>query len=151
MLSAKPYGRLRYREIAGKRMAYIDEGAGPDGTIIVLQHGNRSPLPVRTDDPHCRGRGIPIDGEPAEVVAMVDEYRGWLAESDMPKLFIHAEPGASISISSKLLRRGHRVGGKLATNRQPGHTFRLNDESQRTLADKVTPSCSATRGGRAIP
>src|SRR6202022_1989822 len=40
MLSAKPYGQLRYREIAGNRMAYVDEGSGPDGTTIVFQHGN---------------------------------------------------------------------------------------------------------------
>ena len=40
MLSAEPYGQLRYREIAGKRMAYVDESDGPDGTTIVFQHGN---------------------------------------------------------------------------------------------------------------
>ena len=39
-------------------------------------------------------RNIPIDGEPAEVVAVVDEYRSWLEKSDVPKLFINAEPGA---------------------------------------------------------
>jgi haloalkane dehalogenase len=39
-------------------------------------------------------RNIPIDGEPAEVVAVVDDYRSWLAESDVPKLFVNADPGA---------------------------------------------------------
>jgi haloalkane dehalogenase len=34
-------------------------------------------------------RNIPIDGEPAEVIAVVDDYRGWLAESDAPKSFIN--------------------------------------------------------------
>lgn len=38
-----------------------------------------------------------IDGEPAEVVALVNEYRSWLEETDMPKLFINAEPGAIIT------------------------------------------------------
>ena len=28
MAGAKPYGQLQYKEIAGKRMAYIDEGHG---------------------------------------------------------------------------------------------------------------------------
>jgi haloalkane dehalogenase len=42
-------------------------------------------------------RNIPIDGEPAEVVALVDEYRGWLEESDVPKLFVNAEPGAILA------------------------------------------------------
>lgn len=39
-------------------------------------------------------RQIPIDGEPADVVAIVSDYARWLQESDIPKLFINAEPGA---------------------------------------------------------
>ena len=38
-------------------------------------------------------REIPIDGEPADVVAVVDGYARWLATSDRPKLFINADPG----------------------------------------------------------
>ena len=39
-------------------------------------------------------RQIPIDGEPAEVVEIVEAYGKWLAGSDVRKLFINAEPGA---------------------------------------------------------
>ncbi len=39
-------------------------------------------------------RQIPIEGKPAEVVALVQAYADWLSESDVPKLFINAEPGA---------------------------------------------------------
>ncbi len=39
-------------------------------------------------------REIPIEGEPADVVAIVEEYGRWLAASDAAKLFINAEPGA---------------------------------------------------------
>lgn len=39
-------------------------------------------------------RQIPIDGEPADVVEIVQSYADWLAQSDLPKLFINAEPGA---------------------------------------------------------
>ncbi len=39
-------------------------------------------------------RQIPIDGEPADVAAIVDSYSQWLSQSDLPKLFINAEPGA---------------------------------------------------------
>ena len=39
-------------------------------------------------------REIPLDGEPADVVALVDGYAGWLAESPLPKLFVNASPGA---------------------------------------------------------
>ena len=39
-------------------------------------------------------RQIPIDGEPADVTAIVENYGRWLASSDIPKLFVNAEPGA---------------------------------------------------------
>lgn len=39
-------------------------------------------------------REIPIAGEPADVTAIAREYADWLAESDVPKLFINADPGA---------------------------------------------------------
>ena len=39
-------------------------------------------------------RQIPIEGHPADVVAVVEEYSAWLAASKMPKLFINADPGS---------------------------------------------------------
>ena len=40
-------------------------------------------------------RQIPLDGEPADVVAIVQAYADWLKDSaDLPKLFVDAEPGA---------------------------------------------------------
>src|SRR5262245_28139486 len=42
-------------------------------------------------------REIPIDGEPADVVAIVDAYSQWLAGSPLPKLFINAEPGSILT------------------------------------------------------
>ena len=42
-------------------------------------------------------RVIPIDGEPADVVAIVDRYARWLAASDVPKLFIEADPGVILT------------------------------------------------------
>ena len=38
-------------------------------------------------------REIPLGGEPPDVVEIVDAYAGWLATSDVPKLFINADPG----------------------------------------------------------
>lgn len=38
-------------------------------------------------------RQIPIEGEPAEVVQVVKEFGQWLAQSRIPKLYIHTEPG----------------------------------------------------------
>jgi haloalkane dehalogenase len=39
-------------------------------------------------------RELPIEGEPADVVKIVEEYGRWMASNDIPKLFISAEPGA---------------------------------------------------------
>ncbi|MDX1508604.1 MAG: haloalkane dehalogenase [Woeseiaceae bacterium] len=42
-------------------------------------------------------RQIPIDGEPAAVVEVVAAYADWLSQSQVPKLFINAEPGAILT------------------------------------------------------
>ena len=42
-------------------------------------------------------REIPIEGHPADVVEIVSAYGEWLAASDLPKLFINAEPGAILT------------------------------------------------------
>ncbi|MDP6376345.1 MAG: haloalkane dehalogenase [Pseudomonadales bacterium] len=46
-------------------------------------------------------RQIPIDGEPADVVAVVEAFGEWLAGSDVPKLFVNAEPGALLTGSQR--------------------------------------------------
>ena len=38
-------------------------------------------------------RQLPFDGEPADVTAIVTAYGDWLARSEVPKLFVRAEPG----------------------------------------------------------
>jgi haloalkane dehalogenase len=47
-------------------------------------------------------REIPIEGEPADVNAIVNVYAEWLATSDVPKLFIKAEPGALLGGGANL-------------------------------------------------
>jgi haloalkane dehalogenase len=42
-------------------------------------------------------RMIPIDGAPADVTATVERYGSWLAQSDVPKLFINTEPGSILT------------------------------------------------------
>jgi haloalkane dehalogenase len=42
-------------------------------------------------------RQIPIEGEPEDVVAIVQAYADWLSTSDLPKLFINAEPGTILT------------------------------------------------------
>lgn len=42
-------------------------------------------------------REIPIDGEPEDVHEIVADYSRWLATSEVPKLFINAEPGSILT------------------------------------------------------
>ena len=37
---------------------------------------------------------IPVDGKPADVALLVGEYSAWLGVSPVPKLLLHARPGA---------------------------------------------------------
>lgn len=52
------------------------------------------------DTPHHRQptlnwpRQIPIEGEPAHMVALVEAYGAFMAASPIPKLFINADPGS---------------------------------------------------------
>ena len=39
-------------------------------------------------------RQIPLDGEPADVAEIVDGYARWLATTEVPKLFVNADPGS---------------------------------------------------------
>ncbi|MDJ0927921.1 MAG: haloalkane dehalogenase [Gammaproteobacteria bacterium] len=51
-------------------------------------------------------RQLPIDGEPGDVVEIVAAYSEWLKHSDLPKLFINADPGAILVGSQREFCRG---------------------------------------------
>jgi haloalkane dehalogenase len=51
-------------------------------------------------------RQIPIDGEPAAIAALVDDYARWLAASDIAKLFVNADPGAILVGGQREFCRG---------------------------------------------
>ena len=54
-ISVERFGKQKFAEANGKRMAYIDEGAG---SAIVFQHGNpTSSYLWRNVMPHCAGLG----------------------------------------------------------------------------------------------
>ncbi|MGI9238270.1 MAG: haloalkane dehalogenase [Woeseiaceae bacterium] len=42
-------------------------------------------------------RQIPLDGEPSDVHEIVADYANWLSHTDVPKLFVNAEPGAILT------------------------------------------------------
>lgn len=47
-------------------------------------------------------REIPIEGKPADVAEIVSAYGAWLATSNVPKLFLKAEPGALLAGGANL-------------------------------------------------
>ena len=51
-------------------------------------------------------RQIPVAGEPAEVVSLIRDYGLWLAASDVPKLFINADPGSILIGAQREFCRG---------------------------------------------
>ena len=46
-------------------------------------------------------RQIPIEGEPADVTEIVQSYAEWLSTSDVPKLFVNADPGTILTGSQR--------------------------------------------------
>lgn len=51
-------------------------------------------------------REIPIGGEPADVVAIVEDYARWMASNQIPKLFVNADPGAILIGTRREFCRG---------------------------------------------
>ncbi|MDZ7674829.1 MAG: haloalkane dehalogenase [Acidimicrobiales bacterium] len=49
---------------------------------------------------------IPVEGEPADVVGIVRAYGDFLARSEIPKLFVNAEPGAILTGRQREFCRG---------------------------------------------
>jgi haloalkane dehalogenase len=51
-------------------------------------------------------RQIPLGGDPADVVTIVDEYSRWLSSSEVPKLFNNADPGTILTGAQREFCRG---------------------------------------------
>lgn len=51
-------------------------------------------------------RQIPIENEPPDVVKIVSDYGQWLAKSDVPKLFVNADPGSILVGEQREFCRG---------------------------------------------
>ena len=51
-------------------------------------------------------REIPIEGEPADVTAIVRDYADWMSANDLPKLFVNADPGAILTGAQREFCRG---------------------------------------------
>lgn len=76
------------------------EAVLPTSVIRTLSNAEmdayRAPFPSPDDRQPLLNwpRQIPIEGEPEDVVDLVNEYGAFMAASDLPKLFINADPGS---------------------------------------------------------
>lgn len=75
MLPGSVLRKLTDEEMDVYRKPYLEKGEGRRATLTWP-------------------RQIPVGGEPKDVIEIVDNYGKWLTESDIPKLFINADPGA---------------------------------------------------------
>ena len=78
-------------------------------------------------------RELPIDGEPEEVVRIVDDYSGWLKESDAPKLFVNAEPGSILTGAQREFCRSWKNQDEVTVR---GAHF-LQEDSPRQIGEAV--------------
>ena len=78
-------------------------------------------------------RELPIDGEPEEVVRIVDDYSGWLKERDAPKLFINAEPGSILTGAQREFCRSWKNQDEVTVR---GAHF-LQEDSPRQIGEAV--------------
>lgn len=82
-----------------KRNLFI-EGVLPSSILRKLTNEEmenyRAPFAVEEDRQTMLNwpRQIPIAGEPAHIVALVQAYADWLSRCPLPKLFVNAEPGS---------------------------------------------------------
>jgi haloalkane dehalogenase len=90
------------RELLIDQNSFI-EGILPGGVVRALTDEEMTVYREPFLDPASREpiyrfpNELPIAGAPSDVWAMVEAYHAWLLDTDIPKLFFWAEPGALIS------------------------------------------------------
>lgn len=94
----------RLRSPAGEQLVYEEnffvETVLPKSVIRPLSEKEMDAYRAPFRDPASRAptlawvRELPIEGEPAYIVEMVEAYGRWLATTPVPKLLVKAEPGA---------------------------------------------------------
>ena len=86
-------------------------------------------------------RELPIDGEPEDVVEIVDGYSRWLAESEVPKLFVNAEPGTILTGAQREFCRSWPNQDEVTVR---GSHF-VQEDSPREIGEAVAAFVARTR------
>jgi haloalkane dehalogenase len=88
-------------------------------------------------------RQIPIDGDPADVTAIVERYGAWLSQTMIPKLLILGDPGAIIAGHTRDFCRTWPNQREVAV---PGRHF-LPEDSPHQIGAALAEFVTATRPG----
>jgi len=78
-------------------------------------------------------REIPLSGEPADVVEIVGAYAEWLSVSDLPKLFVNADPGTILTGAQREFCRSWPNQSEVTV---PGIHF-IQEDSGPQIADAI--------------
>jgi hypothetical protein len=109
--AADTYNRNRVT-VLDTETAYVDV---EEGDPAVSLHDNLTSLYLwRNVIPHVEPhapwslacpRELAINGEPEDIVEIVASYSKWLSESEIPTLFVNAEPGTILTGAQRKLCR----------------------------------------------
>ena len=89
-------------------------------------------------------REIPLNGEPADVHAVVQDYANWLASSSTPKLFIDGDPGFILAGAARDFCRAWPNQREV---RAKGLHF-LQEDSPQEIGEAIARFVEDVRGGR---
>ena len=78
-------------------------------------------------------RQIPIAGEPADVTEIATQYQSWLSTTDIPKLFVNADPGAILVNEMRELCRSFPNQTEVTVS---GSHF-IQEDSPQEIADAI--------------
>jgi haloalkane dehalogenase len=88
-------------------------------------------------------RQLPVDGEPAEVVEIVERNAEWMSRVDIPKLFISSEPGYNITGRTRARCRTWPAQTEVAV---PGAHY-LQEDSPDLIGAALSEWLTSVKGG----
>ncbi|QNQ08969.1 haloalkane dehalogenase [Sphingomonas alpina] len=91
-------------------------------------------------------RDLPIAGEPADVVAIVEAYSAWLMASPIPKLFINGDPAGFLIGAQRDYCRGFPNQQEVTVD---GAHF-LQEDSPREVGEAIAKFIAAVLAGRFV-
>lgn len=89
-------------------------------------------------------RQLPVDGEPSEVVELVERFGRWLARVEIPKLFVNGDPGLILTGKARDFCRTWPAQTEVTV---PGVHY-LQEDSPDLIGTAISEWLDAVRGDR---